>query len=378
MITTALVASFNTLYPAIDEKGILDQAYIGVAFCGNTSTEAKLLIDRVKEYTNLFILQSGPISTNETAIDEICNYAVDSGLNLIVYFGDLNPYILSLKHLEWRATWVSSAITRWGDRFLGIYYYDEPGGLWLDTNWTSIPSRFSSNSTYDAVAQGFAANLEREINATVLKTNSIPTFVSDYALYWFDYLGSYDVVFAQIGWNHSLPQDIALLRGAAKMQNKDWGAMITWKYNQLPYLDSGKEIYNQMVTAYETGAKYITVFNYPQLSDNPYGVMRDEHFEALRQFWNDAVNHKISHNSIVANTAFILPNNYGWGMRNPTDRIWGFWGPDEKSPLIWEQSRRLLAQYGLSLDIVYDDPNFSVAEKYRQVYWWNSSISLND
>ena len=139
LITTALVASFNTLYPAVDQKGILDQAYIGVAFCGNTSAEAKLLIDRVKDYTNLFILQSGPISTNETAIDEICNYAVDSGLNLIVYFGDLNPYILSLKHLEWRATWVSSAKTRWGDKFLGIYYYDEPGGLWLDTNWTAYP-----------------------------------------------------------------------------------------------------------------------------------------------------------------------------------------------------------------------------------------------
>ena len=180
-------------------------------------------------------------------------------------------------------------------------------------------------------------------------------------------------MFGQIGWNHSLAQDIALLRGAANMQNKDWGAMITWKYNQLPYLDSGKEIYNQMVTAYEAGAKYITVFNYPQLSDNPYGVMRDEHFEALRQFWNDAVNHKISHNSITADTVLVLPNNYGWGMRNPADRIWGFWGPDEKSPLIWEQSRRLLAQYGLSLDIVYDDPNFSVAEKYTQIYWWNSS-----
>jgi hypothetical protein len=376
LITTALMTSFSTLHPAVDQKNILDQVYIGVAFCGNTSAEAKLLIERVKDYTNLFILQSGPISTNETAINEICNYAVDSGLNLIVYFGDLNPKILSLKHLEWRATWASSAKTRWGDKFLGIYYYDEPGGLWLDTDWTAYPSRVFSNSTYDTTAQKYIESLQNEKNVTILKTSSIPTFVSDYALYWFDYQGGYDVVFGQIGWNHSLAQDITLLRGAANIQNKDWGAMITWKYTQPPYLDSGKEIYNQMVTAYEAGAKYITVFNYPQLSDNPYGVMRNEHFDALRQFWNDAINHKISHNSITADTALVLPNNYGWGMRNPTDRIWGYWGPDEKSPIIWQQSRRLLAQYGLSLDIVYDDPNFSVAEKYTQIYWWNSSSPI--
>ena len=34
--------------------------YFGVAFCGNTTQEAKLLIDKVKDYTNLFVLQSGP------------------------------------------------------------------------------------------------------------------------------------------------------------------------------------------------------------------------------------------------------------------------------------------------------------------------------
>jgi hypothetical protein len=33
--------------------------YFGVSFCGNTAAEAKLLIDRAKCYTNLFVLQSG-------------------------------------------------------------------------------------------------------------------------------------------------------------------------------------------------------------------------------------------------------------------------------------------------------------------------------
>ena len=47
------------------------------------------------------------------------------------------------------------------------------------------------------------------------------------------------------------------------MQNKDWGTIITWKYTQPPYLDTGENIYNQMVTSYNAGAKYITIFNYP-------------------------------------------------------------------------------------------------------------------
>ncbi len=63
----------------------------------------------------------------------------------------------------------------------------------------------------------------------------------------------------------------------------------------------------------------------------------------------------------------------GWGMRNSNDRIWGFWGPDERSPQIWEISRKLLAQYGLSLDIVYDDPAFPAAGNYSQIYYWNQT-----
>jgi hypothetical protein len=51
------------------------QTYIGVAFCGDTVDQAEQLIDRVKNYTNLFILQSGPISMDENATTEICDYA---------------------------------------------------------------------------------------------------------------------------------------------------------------------------------------------------------------------------------------------------------------------------------------------------------------
>jgi len=57
--------------------------YVGVTFCGNTTTEAKMPIDRVKDFTNLFVPYSGPVSKNETAMTEICEYAVAADLNII-------------------------------------------------------------------------------------------------------------------------------------------------------------------------------------------------------------------------------------------------------------------------------------------------------
>ena len=154
------------------------------------------------------------------------------------------------------------------------------------------------------------------------------------------------------------------------MQNKSWGAIITWKYNQPPYLDSGEAIYQQMLMTYEAGAKYVIIFNYPKIND--YGIMTDEHFEALERFWNHITTTPKSMRD-SAEAALVLPRNYGWGMRHPEDRIW-FWGPDEKSPQILELSRKLLSQYGPYLDVAYDDPAFPITSKYAQIYYWNDSI----
>ena len=120
---------------------------------------------------------------------------------------------------------------------------------------------------------------------------------------------------AQFGWNQSVTQEIALIRGAARMQNKPWGAIITWKYTEPPYLDSGQEVYNQLRMAYEAGAEYGVIFNFPQIEDNEYGIMRNEHFEALEKFWN-YVTSVSSLRSMPdyrrAEAVLVLPRNYGW------------------------------------------------------------------
>jgi hypothetical protein len=369
-----------TVYEHEDKKEA--DCYFGVSFCGNTTAEAMLLIDRVKDYTNVIVIQSGPVSWNETATNEVCHYAVESGLDIIVYFGDLSPRALEKKlnetgiDLFWRLTWISTAKEKYGENFLGVYYYDESGGIWLDQIESINTTRFV-NPTYDSIAELFTAFLPNDRGYQALKNNSINVYASDYALYWFDYKMGYDTILAQAGWNHTLEQDIAMLRGAATIQNKSWGTIITWKYENPPYLDTAENIYNQMEMSYKAGAQYIILFNYPTYpKENQYGVMTDSHFETMERFWNDVVtNEHTTCGSKKAELALVIPENYGWGMRWIDDTIWGLWGPDEKSEQIWNISRQLLEEYGNKFDIIYEDPEFQITTRYSQIIYWNQSLT---
>ncbi|MDR0470469.1 MAG: hypothetical protein LBH79_01930 [Nitrososphaerota archaeon] len=55
------------------------------------------------------------------------------------------------------------------------------------------------------------------------------------------------------------------------------------------------------------------------------------------------------------------------------DTIWGVWPANSTSQQIWNQVQIRLNQYGTKLDIVYEDPNYSVADLYRHVYYWNQT-----
>ncbi|MCL2359555.1 hypothetical protein [Candidatus Bathycorpusculum sp.] len=45
--------------------------YVGVTYGGSSIQEAKELVDRVKDYTNLFVLQSGHLQADPYAMEEI-------------------------------------------------------------------------------------------------------------------------------------------------------------------------------------------------------------------------------------------------------------------------------------------------------------------
>ena len=92
---------------------------------------------------------------------------------------------------------------------------------------------------------------------------------------------------------------------------------------------------------------------------------------AMEKFWHSIQTLKVDNQPKVA---FVMPHDYGWGMRSSKDLIWGLWTPDNISSQIWNDSRKLLAEYGSSLDIVYDDAKFPVQGKYPQVYYWNQTL----
>jgi hypothetical protein len=430
-IALVLLIAFSGIFMvvSIPQNKTLD-VYVGVTYCGNSVDEAKQLIDRVKGYTNLFVLQSGELQRNFDSVNEIGDYAVAAGLSFLPYFGYYVQATFS--------SWLDSATQRWGSHLVGVYYSDELGGKMLDdyteftdpsgdvitkTRYSDIVVKRASGETvhyeingninvlqpsvngqsdvyltyysngtitakdqsiptststyqqlmderpfqnYDEAAQRFTAKNQNEI--TFLK-NYTTVFTSDYALYWYDYQAGYDVLLTQVGWNISLNQQIALCRGAATSQDKDWGTVITWKYNQQPYLDSAQEIYNQLKTCYECGAKYLILFNfYEEGKTNPYGTLQDEHFDALEDFWNDVVNNPaVTHGQVKADSVIVLPKNFGGGLRWREDIVWGVFRADETSCEIYDLTQSALASYGYNLDIVYDDPAYALSDQYTSV-----------
>ena len=441
--------------------------YVGVTYCGSSVQEAKELIDKVKNYTNLFILQSEPLTKNSAAMDEIGDYACNSNLNYAIS-GSTHT-----KH--WIYNYLIEAKERWGKQFIGIYYTDEPGGNMLDgqinpmistdylskdgeqitksiriekgrsgeiityttelidgqrsmsvtkyftdgtiaiqsypiyinyypngtiTAYNSETDKtdfFTSENrtqysipilpyeqvlkqnpiqTIDDAAEAFVnmnKNRLADINKTQLQKESILVFTADYGLYWWDYKGDFDVILAELAWNHSVAQHIGLVRGAATLQGKSWGTIITWKYTHPPYLTSGAEMFEQMKTSYEAGAEYVIIFNYSEDPTNP-NTLQEEHFRALERFWHDVVqNSEVIHGGIKAEAVLVLPQNYGWGMRAKDDNIWGLWPADEATVEIWSQIESKIDQYGLKLDIVFKDSNYPVTGKYDHIYYCGTS-----
>jgi hypothetical protein len=228
--------------------------------------------------------------------------------------------------------------------------------------------------TYSDAKELFLEDIAALNSTKDVKRRNLQMFTSDYALYWFDYLAGYNSLFVELGWNQSRNRQISLCRGAANVQDKDWGAIVTWTYYKYPYLVDGTAMLQDFITAYRAGAKYVTVLNYPY--NYTYGILQDEQFSAMETFWHMTSESEYeSLQKVDATVAFVLPEDYGWGLRHAGDKIWfPEWGPDELSSVIWEKLNTLIEKYGLELDIVYDDLAFDFEDKYAEIYYWNSKI----
>lgn len=364
LLIVLVVVSLFLAIELLSPKTAGREFYVGVEYAyGNQVSEVEQLVDKVKDYTNLFVMGSANLTFNQAALNEACDYIYNAKLNFIVLFTDSMLYNYSI------FTWISDARLKYGDRFLGIYRYDEPGGNQLDNGTFRLIKQASS---YSEVSMNYVGNLSGFVNFYL--DYSPRLFTADYGLYWFDYKADYTTVFAEFVGNESRQRHIALCRGAAEAFHKDWGAIITWKYDNGTYLESGDELYTDLSLAYAAGSKYAVVFSYPKIGT--YGTLTDEHFDALQKFWNNLHSNPATFGSSPPQAAYVVPKDYGFGFRTANDTIWGLFNATDLSAKIFNDTNTLIAKYDTHLDILYDEPEIvPLLANYSQVYFWNQTIT---
>jgi hypothetical protein len=370
-ITLILLSVFavNAFFTHPDAQG--REFYVGVEYAyGDDAMQLEALVDKVKDYTNLFVIGSIAVSFNRTALDESCDYITQSGLHFIVLFTGLDRY-------NWIGSyditdWMVDAQQKYGDKFLGIYKMDEPGGNQLDQGYSTI---IHNATSYSNASESYVDYLSQMLDYYQPYTPRI--FTGDYALQWFDYKAGYTAVLGEFVGNESRQRIIAETRGAATAYQRDWGVVVNWKYTQPPYMESGTELYSDLALAYSAGAEYAVVFSYPNITDGNYGILDDEHFSVLQKFWSTLHSNPASFGSNPAQVAYIVPKDYGFGFRYESDHIWGLFPNDQLSSKIYGDVQTLTGRYGAGLDILYDEPDITTAmlANYSRVFYWNQSIT---
>lgn len=391
LILGALLVSPLFLVTLSVEQTSEPEFLVGVEYAiSESSVEGcKALVDRVKNFTNLFVIDSLGIALDYNSLNEVADYVYDAGLYFIVFFiscHEEETVIINgeerveriLKYNYYPHIWISDAKDKYGEKFLGAYTMDEPGGNQLDVGTFQLVEEATDEK--DA-RNKFVELLEFHINYFIHAGKCDDTIVltSDYGLYWYDYEAGYDSVLVEFAWNHSRPLNVALCRGAAKAHDKDWGAMVTWTYFEPPYLVSGDELYEDLSLAYQNGAKYAVIFDHPATNYSDYGILTDEHFTAMENFWNYMNNNPNDYESTKASAVYVLPENFGFGLRRADNKIWGLWeaDTDPRVEQIWADVNQLVDEYGFNLDIIYSDPELddNIQNRYDKVFWWNEPLT---
>ena len=372
LVALIIVLLFAVIYSCLNSRPSSGQVdvFVGVDVAHGNVTSLKERVDEVKAYTNFFVIGSSGITTDSAKLDDVCQYLSDSGLNFATYTHTTNNSDIAFNQSEW----INYAKQKWNSRFWGLYTYDEPGGHQIDRDDPFMVITEASN--YSDAANKYVENLTRILSE--FKIYDLPLLTSDYALYEFNYRAGYDVVLVEYAWNHSRPLHTALCRGSATVHGKEWGVMITYTHDRdtPPYLASGPEIYEDMVTAYENGAKYVLLFDYAKDPDTNVtrGILQDEHLGALKRFWQYAKEHPRTESAVSDRIAYVLPKDYGYGFRGPSDSIWGLFSSDENSSKIWNDVNKWVEENKPLIDVIYEGTLQYGAFNYSKIVFWNGTI----
>ena len=372
--------------------------YVGIEFGYGNVSDCKLLVDKVRNYTNLLVISSTKITQNEALLNETCDYAYNAKLHLIIYFpqsyysgsGSSAPYIWAMKasknmvHTFWGRIFTMRQAEKFLDRASGAVNINSAS--YAGAPYLAVPD-------YKTASNNFVANAHNQMDSYLYcaKLAGTSVMTADYALYWFDYKAGYDTVLAEFGWGNNRQMAISLCRGAATAQNKDWGAIICWEEhtNETGRMENGAALYNDLMLVILNGAKYAVIFDYAGKNStsntdlpNPYeyGILNEDHFSALENFWKFTQQNPQRQGSVKATSVLVLPQNYGFGFRTIDDKIWGMDQADHWTIKMWNDVNSLLDEHGGSLDIVYSDVEFesTISSAYSNIISWTSGATSED
>ena len=355
--------------------------FVGVDVAFGNETAVYTVADAVYGYANLIIIGSLKVTQDTEALTRVCNFLYQKGFYFIVFVAFAKDDYLPPRGPD--QTFFKVASAQWGNKFLGMYLFDEVGGNQLDTTEKVVFSMLTSpfnERDYTFASEAYVQGLSGDIAISLSWFTPSPVqsqlFTSDYGLYWFDYLSGYGTVFTEFVGNQSRQIAVALDRGAAHALDKQWGTIITYSANST--IENLTQLYNDMVFAWQSDAKYIIVFDGNSTDAATSGVLTQTHLNVMKQFWTYTKTNTRS-NEYPADTAYVLPPDYGYGFRSPNDTIWGLWSADALSSVVWNQANTLLATYGNKLDIVYANRLDSepITLPYKTLIFWNGTVIQN-
>jgi hypothetical protein len=374
LLISLLVIAFSAivlLYQPQTAKKL--DVFVGIDIGFGGVEDATKIIDAVSDYVNLVVVGSLNVTADTDRLTSICDYLYKKGLYFIVYVGFGHESNMPPEGPD--KQFFVMAESRWEGHLLGAYLFDEPGGKQLDS--TNMLIKVADNYSDAAIAYTHHLNYFIGNSTAYYSPVNITLYTSDYALYWYDYLSGYDVVFGEFVENQSRQIPMGLCRGAAKSLQKNWGIIITYSHQQPPYIEPAPQLYQDMVTAYENGARYILVFDSPgnNTPTTDYGILEKPHLDSMRKFW-EYIGSAPTVAEYPADVAFVLPKDYGYGLRGPNDTIWGLWKADALSSTIWDDANKLIAEYGQGLDIVYETEiaDVPIELPYKRLIFWNATV----
>jgi len=151
--------------------------FVGIDVAYGNVEEIKNLVDEISSYTNTFVIGSTGITYNVTKLDEVCKYVYDRGMYFMIY---MHP---SPARFDEQRQWVEDARIRWGQRFLGLYAHDEPGGRQLDNATYRV--LFETPANYTDATEKYTSKLNNflgDIRESPINAGNLTLFTSDYAL----------------------------------------------------------------------------------------------------------------------------------------------------------------------------------------------------